>query len=282
MAIARDATSFVQNSGTSATVAHTCTGTNLILMVNAVNTSGNFSFTGMTYNGVSMTLVSSIFNATTGYYVSLWYLINPSTGTHNIVATTSGNNSVSIGGISYTGAKQSSQPDSFSSTSQTASTSATYNTTVVANNSWLIMSGGADANATSWTAGTNTNLIQNTANGVLIMDAIASVGTGSQGLTFNYSGLHTTNAVIASIAPAPTTQNLTLSVATAVYSIAGQTVTISKFKQLVLNIATAVYNFTGFNIGATFSGLINQTKPSTSWTNQNKPTTNWTNQAKNT
>ena len=81
--------------------------------------------------------------------------------------------------------------------------------------------------------------------------------------------------------PFNTTQNLTLSIATAVYSITGQTITMTKFKQLVLNIATAVYNVTAYSIIGKFTGWLNQTKPTTNWTDSTKPTTNWTNESKN-
>lgn len=102
-------------SSNSVTYAHTCTGSNLVLVVVVAWTaSATRTVTGVTYNGVALTQVASArrevtFIDTSVSGVDIWYLINPATGTHNIIATVSAVGTfVWGGGISFTGAHQSS------------------------------------------------------------------------------------------------------------------------------------------------------------------------------
>lgn len=102
---------------TSITWAHTCSGANRALVVcvkvrhsNAVQGVP----TGVTYNGVAMTLEASVANASaiadfgSGPVVSQWSLIAPATGANNVVVTFSNAISVSATGvaISFTDADQ--------------------------------------------------------------------------------------------------------------------------------------------------------------------------------
>lgn len=118
--LAFDATS---NSGFQATTSnyswnHTCTGTDLVLVVGVTaeeNTNNaNLPVTGVTYNGVAMTKANEQ-NTNGGGSADLasqWYLISPDTGTHSISVTHTGTVSASVGGaVSYTNANQTTQPD---------------------------------------------------------------------------------------------------------------------------------------------------------------------------
>ena len=86
MAIVYNSTSLInEQSGSSSTLtwSHTCNSldTKLIVVV-----GGRASISGVTYNGVAMTLISSQFN--TYQYNAVYYLDNPSVGSaYNIVAT---------------------------------------------------------------------------------------------------------------------------------------------------------------------------------------------------
>lgn len=80
-------------SGSSATFAHTCTGSDLTLVVGVMigdsdNTIGK-TITGVTYNSVAMTSIGvtrGFSNTGTGI-VYMFYLGNPATGANNVVVT---------------------------------------------------------------------------------------------------------------------------------------------------------------------------------------------------
>lgn len=86
--------SFDASSGTTATAqssltwSHTCTGANLALFVSAAYAGDTPTITGVTYNSVAMTQVWQL-DASGGVVArsSGWILVNPATGTHNIVVT---------------------------------------------------------------------------------------------------------------------------------------------------------------------------------------------------
>lgn len=114
MAIAFDATS--QNStasGTSLTVSHTCTGSDLCLYVGVATFQGSnpaFSaITSATYNGVPLTELGT-FNYGTGgvQRVTLLRLVAPATGANDIVVSTAPNTcEIVVGACSFTGVHQS-------------------------------------------------------------------------------------------------------------------------------------------------------------------------------
>lgn len=91
-------------SGTTNTWAHTVVAgqTGLLLLV-AVG-SGASSISGVTYNGVSLTQLGTTLSYNSGSNkLSLWYLLNPSTGTHNIVATVASTSYIAGASCSYIG-----------------------------------------------------------------------------------------------------------------------------------------------------------------------------------
>lgn len=116
------------------TFSHTISGSDTILFV-AVSNENAGSMTGVTYNGVAMTEIG------TGQgTLHLYYLINPTTGANNVVATRSGtSNDFHAWALSYTGVKQTGQPDADSK-----ATTLTGTVTTVADNCWGIMVARAD------------------------------------------------------------------------------------------------------------------------------------------
>jgi hypothetical protein len=84
---------------------HTVTslGANRILFV-ATDTIQ--AVTGVTYGGDSMTKVNEL-----GTYVSLWYLVAPSTGVNQISISRSSTSKIAAGGVSFTGVHQTSPYD---------------------------------------------------------------------------------------------------------------------------------------------------------------------------
>lgn len=203
MAIAVDAVSSSTNtSGTSQTTSHTCTGSDLILFVGAW-TRGTNAPTA-TYNGVSMTQISSRVGPISGDgdYVSLFYLIAPATGTNNIVVSLSASNLIATIGVSYTGAKQSSQPDASNTYGPTSATTDNVSVTTVADNAWGIMVGRTNGTG-SIAAGTGTTLRRNAGAGLFQM--FDSGGAKTPAGTLTLQGTHSSSTsiyVMASFSPA--------------------------------------------------------------------------------
>ena len=71
-------------NATSLTFSHTCSGSDRILFVGAM-LDGSSPPTGVTYNGVAMTLVDSVSFSWGAKNQSLWRLIAPATGANNVV-----------------------------------------------------------------------------------------------------------------------------------------------------------------------------------------------------
>lgn len=201
MAIALDTTTaYGSSSGTTRTFSHTCTGSNLILFVTANVHTATATVTGVTYNGVAMTSVGS--QANTSATTTLWYLLSPATGANNVVITANNSDTIESASASYTGVKQSGQPDASSVGGPTTTTNYTQSVTSVADNCVAIFAGISN-NGGAVTAGTNTTLIEynNTAYGGLFMRSTAAktpAGTftlAASSVSSAYSG------VMASISP---------------------------------------------------------------------------------
>ena len=137
-AIAFDAAVDDTNAGAaSLTFSHTCTGDNLILFVGVSSGSGTTLPTGVTYGGEAMSLVNS--GTRTTVLGALYMKVGPLTGANNVVITYAGAQGDIIGvAVSYTGAKQSGQPntsataDDFSDVPSAAITTTVNNTLAVA------------------------------------------------------------------------------------------------------------------------------------------------------
>lgn len=143
MAIAFDSST---NSGAKTNVSsfswnHVCTGNNLLLVV-GINSytalANDRTVSSVTYNGVLMTQIDTIRNDFTGNRATLFYLINPSTGSNTISVTMADTTENVLGGaISYTGVKQSGQPDAYN-TGKGNSTPASVSVTTNADNCWVV------------------------------------------------------------------------------------------------------------------------------------------------
>lgn len=149
MAVAFDAVGSKAGDGSSFTFSHTCTGTDLVLIV-GVSLLGSVgrTVTGITYNGVALTSIGNAANATT-YRVEFWQLIAPATGTHNVVVSTGGPpDSVSIGSLSFTGAHQTTPVSGFTSATGNSANPAV---TVTSTTNSMVATVCIDAGSTSLT-----------------------------------------------------------------------------------------------------------------------------------
>ncbi len=159
--------------------------------------------TGVTYNSVAMTQIgttSSQGSSSGNQTTSLWYLIAPATGHNNVVISTSGSPfAIVSGSVSYTGANQTGQPDSYTVGSTTNTTDYALSTTVVAANCWLIIASKNDGGIPG--AGTGTTSRVAGANGIGMMDSGGTVSTGSQTLHSTNGSSINWNGLIASFKP---------------------------------------------------------------------------------
>ncbi len=125
---------------------HTCTGSNLLLAVGDAHKSGESTdktVTGITYNGDALTYIRSDVKTiawTSSHRTTIYYMVAPDTGgSYTIAVTYSGTiaNAGGGGAVSYTGAKQTGQPDAHNGAVGGSNKTATVNVTTVADNSWV-------------------------------------------------------------------------------------------------------------------------------------------------
>jgi len=203
MAIAFDSmTESTESSNPAITLSHTCNGSNRILFVIGwVRGNGN-TVSSMTYNGVSMTQIGSQLDTGTGNHDKsfMFYLVNPASGTHDVSISFSGNNYCYAIACSYTGAKQTGQPDNSADRTTKSETNSTVSLTTVADNSWVIM--GWAGTGSSATAGTGTTKRNTVASNSDFFDSNGPITpAGSTSLVVIHS-LDNCVANIASISPA--------------------------------------------------------------------------------
>lgn len=171
--------------GTSITYSHTCTGTNRTLIVSAEANTGSDVVTGITYNGVAMTLVGKVSSGTMWSY--LYILVNPASGANNVVVSISSSNYVRALSASYTGTLQTGQPDSFATNYTAGATSLVTSTTVVKNNSWVV---GMIANDGALAMTDSTGVVATRAsldNTTKLSDSNGPVSPGAYGMTWTFS-----------------------------------------------------------------------------------------------
>lgn len=156
MALAIDATSTAKtgNTGTSYSWSHTCTGTELGLIV-VIGSTGDVA-TAVDYNGVSMTKLGEQQEPDTGHKVGMWYLIAPSTGANNINTTFASGKAVEVRAISFTGAHQSAMVGTFISATYTGAHTNAPTVTVTSATNDIVVDGlvwNQNAEAANETAG---------------------------------------------------------------------------------------------------------------------------------
>lgn len=177
-------------------------GANRVLYVGVFDGSGGSSLiSGITFNGVALTKIGGA-QVSGDLWATLWYLINPASGSHDIVVTASSACPIYNFAACYTGASQSSQPDSSNTGTVPAATAdhITIATTVVAANSWLVgftrESGGVGQ---TYSVGAEVD----GGGGGHFFDSNGAVGTGSQPITITTTlGFPSYACVLASIAEA--------------------------------------------------------------------------------
>lgn len=123
MALAIDAVSSAGGSASSFSWAHTCAGSDRVLLLGISWYDTIDTISSVTYNSVAMTLVPSSSKSIGQYTTVLYYLVAPATGS-NTVAVTFTNAVFDFGGgaVSFTGADQSTPLGTANTASGTSTT----------------------------------------------------------------------------------------------------------------------------------------------------------------
>lgn len=203
--VAFDATS---NSGAKSSVSsyswsHTCTGDNLLLAFgDSESQSGVGSPAGVTtvtYNAVNLTYIRT--DARNYVRSTIYYLIAPDAGAHTVAVTLAGTVAIVVGGVvSYTGAKQSGQPDAHNGANNN-NASATVSVTTIADNCWVF---DAVAARYDWSISTcdNTQRWQVNRNAGGSDTNAPKTPAGAQAMSWTLSGTDNWAISAASFAPA--------------------------------------------------------------------------------
>ena len=197
------------SDATSTSHSHTASGSNRILIAGLyVGTSSDVS-PSCSYGGSAMTQIGTQTQGSQRVY--LFYRIAPTAGSHSISCSWTGSLSGALFGASYTGAKQTGQPDSFAAGGQLTSVgNYTLNvyTTVSTANSWLVGFIRQDTNASGSGPASGTTEREMYKPDVYkaegIVDSNGTVGTGSRSLGYigNEAGV-VQSLIVAAIAPVP-------------------------------------------------------------------------------
>jgi Concanavalin A-like lectin/glucanases superfamily len=204
MLIGYDAVSTGSNTGLSATVAHTCTGTDVngVLIVHVVTNDTTDKITGVTYNGVALTRRLSQAAASTGFLGFVYTLNSPPAGTFNVVVSRSDSNLIGIISTSYKNTIATGFPDSSASNS-TSSSPYSPTTTVVASDCWWYVATRSNDADGVYTMSSGVARGSIFAANIFSGDSNGIVGTGAQSTTITVSPGGETYWMMLSLAPAP-------------------------------------------------------------------------------
>lgn len=136
-AIGFDASAVGTTTSTSPiTGTHTCTGSNLMLAVGGGNFATTPTISTPTYAGVSMSLVGAQ-QTNTGAMAAMYFLTGPATGANTVSMAFGGTSpNCNYNSVSYTGVKQTGQPDASGGGTGASAPNPNWNT--VADNCWAI------------------------------------------------------------------------------------------------------------------------------------------------
>jgi hypothetical protein len=147
-------------TATSLTTAYACSGSNRILWVAVAGDGTSDLISGVTYDGVAMSLVQKRAPGdSNNKWLYLFVLMAPSSGSSNVVISASGSSTIEAVAASYTGVGQVGQPDN-SNQSQSPGLQQTYGSSItpVANGCWVVLGWNAYAFGNPPIAGSSTSL----------------------------------------------------------------------------------------------------------------------------
>lgn len=197
------------NNGGSGTLTwtHTCSGSNRLLVINITGDTATDGITGVTYNGVSASLVTKLApdnsgDLTGGRWQYMYYLLNPASGSHSVSITISGTQYIVGQSASWTGVNQSSAPISSASALTLNSSPVTKSLTTTADNAIVIMGIWAFTNLIPETNSTS-RVIDSafTAGGILEASSDPITPPGNVDMAFSWSPSAAGAAIMASFGP---------------------------------------------------------------------------------
>lgn len=269
MSIAFDTSNVGSVAGAASfTFPHTCTGNNVILLV-AVNITNTGNTASATYNGNTMTQIDNQTATSVNSYL-FYILIGTADGlAHNvIVSTTGGTNNILAISASYTGAKQSGQPDAHNKAA-----AASVAVTVVAAGAWVVgMSAFAIGTGVTWTAGVGFTLRQSFDTsggfGLAFEDSNGSVTAGSKTVAFTTSAGSPAVVLGASIAVLPIVNTITFSPTS--YALTFLSFFLTKQRTLTIAVTSYVLTMKSFIITYIPKKWTNRLKNISAWVNRQR------------
>ena len=273
MAIAFDSSS-KGNGASPLTVAHTCSGLNRVLVVYQRGVVAS----SITYDGVALTLLTTLDWDSSSDRLHLWYLIQPNTGTHDLVVTASSPQAVAT---SSTGCNRS-VTNWVTNRGFTTATSIDVSTTTTQDNSWIVMGVTTNNSGAPFTAGTNQTLRQTNDNNRLVVGDTngAITPAGSTHTIINQTPNDGIGAITLAIDP-----YIPLSITVTDTITSSDTVAFNRGKAITVTdtITSSDVVTTVRNVIITVLDTItssDETTASATWINETKHTTTWTNEMK--
>lgn len=199
MSISFDAHTQGSAGAASLTFAHTIGSTANILFVGLYIDGNKTLNSAPTWNGVSMTLLTSARVDASHSFEAVYYLASPTTGTHNVFIDASATTTIIGDAVSFISARITGIPDASNTT--TASGSAANiatSVTVVAPNCWTLAFGNVDGNSTApgtVTAQAGLTLLSSTSV-FPVGYSNGTVSTGANNLGFNFQNATTFRSII--------------------------------------------------------------------------------------
>jgi len=194
------------NGGTTSSLTYSFTvgtGANRLLLVNLVGDTAD-DISSVTYGGTPMTLIGKV-QAPSNNWQYLYYLLNPSSGAHNIVVTAGSSHYLISEAASWYNVKQSAQPDAFiTNTAQVGITSITTSLTTVASGA-LVVQGIWSVGHLAPGVGATPILTDATFGGagIFVSGQSPVSPAGNVSMTTISDGANSTGVIMVSFAPAP-------------------------------------------------------------------------------
>jgi hypothetical protein len=179
-------------------------GPNRLLVVNLTGDTSADDISSVTYAGIPMTLIGKI-QAPSGRWQYLYYLLNPPSGSNNVVITADSPHYLISQTASWYNVKQSAQPDA-STTNKVPATSTSITTSLTSvNNGSLVVQGLWSYRHLAAGAGATPILIDAAFGGAGIFVSSGSPVSlaGKVSMTTISDGASSTGVIMASFAPAP-------------------------------------------------------------------------------
>ena len=196
------------NGGSTASLSYSYTvgsGANRLLVVNLIGDATADDISSVTYSGTPMTLLGKVQAPSSNNWQYLYYLLNPSSGSHNVVVTAGSSHYLISEAASWYNVKQTSQPDaSTTNIAAAASTSIATSLTTIANGS-LVVQGLWSYGHLSPGAGAVPIITDAAIGGAGIFASGGSPVSpaGNVSMTTISDGTQSTGVIMASFAPAP-------------------------------------------------------------------------------